>query len=99
MIGVTYCDSSKWRELSPPNNRAERDPRPAVVASKVSHCSKNERGARAFEAFGSILHPFARRIPRQPRQANQPTAHADLKKRSASFRLTVVRCMAIDSCR
>ncbi len=37
------------------NNRAERELRPAVIARKVSHCSRNERGARAFEAFTSVI--------------------------------------------
>ena len=37
------------------NNRAERDLRPAVIARKISHCSRNERGARAFEAFTSVI--------------------------------------------
>lgn len=41
--------------VEPTNNRAERDLRPAVIARKVSHCSKNEKGARAFEAFTSVL--------------------------------------------
>jgi transposase len=41
--------------VEPTNNRAERDLRPAVIARKVSHCSKNQRGARAFEAFTSVL--------------------------------------------
>jgi transposase len=41
--------------VEPTNNRAERDLRPAVIARKVSHCSKNDRGARAFEAFTSVL--------------------------------------------
>jgi transposase InsO family protein len=44
--------------VEPTNNRAERDLRPAVIARKVSHCSKNERGARAFEAFTSVLQTF-----------------------------------------
>lgn len=43
-------------DVEPTNNRAERDLRPAVIARKVSQCSKNERGARAFEAFTSVLH-------------------------------------------
>jgi transposase len=43
-------------EVEPTNNRAERDLRPAVIARKVSHCSKNDRGAKAFEAFTSVLH-------------------------------------------
>jgi hypothetical protein len=42
----------------PTNNRAERDLRPAVIARKVSHCSKNQKGARAFEAFTSVLQTF-----------------------------------------
>jgi len=49
--------------IEPTNNRAERDLRPAVIARKVSHCSKNERGARAFEAFTSILHTIRKNTP------------------------------------
>jgi transposase len=45
-------------DVEPTNNRAERDLRPAVIARKVSHCSKNQRGARAFEAFTSVLQTF-----------------------------------------
>jgi hypothetical protein len=41
-------------EVEPTNNRAERALRPAVIARKVSHCSKNERGAEAFAAFASV---------------------------------------------
>jgi transposase len=41
--------------IEPTNNRAERALRPAIIARKVSHCSKNERGARAVEAFASVL--------------------------------------------
>ena len=64
--------------IEPTNNRAERDLRPAVIARKVSHCSKNERGAQAFEAFTSVLQtlrknapaanlaPLAQSISRQP---------------------------------
>ena len=37
------------------NNRAERELRPAAIARKISHCSSNERGARAFEAFTSVI--------------------------------------------
>ena len=42
------------------NNRAERDLRPAVIARKVSHCSRNERGARGFEAFTSVIQTLRR---------------------------------------
>ena len=41
--------------VQPTNNRAERILRPAVIARKVSHCSKNQRGADAFAAFASVL--------------------------------------------
>jgi transposase len=40
--------------VEPTNNRAERALRPAVIARKVSHCSKNERGSEAFAAFTSV---------------------------------------------
>jgi transposase len=50
-------------EVEPTNNRAERDLRPAVIARKVSHCSKNDRGARAFEAFTSVLQTIRKRNP------------------------------------
>jgi hypothetical protein len=41
--------------VEPTNNRAERILRPAVIARKVSHCSKNPRGAEAFAAFLSVV--------------------------------------------
>lgn len=49
--------------VEPTNNRAERDLRPAVIARKVSHCSKNQRGARAFEAFTSVLQTLRKTEP------------------------------------
>jgi hypothetical protein len=49
--------------IEPTNNRAERDLRPAVIARKVSHCSRNERGARAFEAFTSVLQTIRKTNP------------------------------------
>ncbi|RYD29186.1 MAG: hypothetical protein EOP86_22060 [Verrucomicrobiaceae bacterium] len=36
-------------EIEPANNRAERGLRGAVIARKVSHCFKNERGARTCD--------------------------------------------------
>jgi transposase len=45
--------------LEPTNNRAERALRPAVIARKVSQCSKNERGAHAFAAFTSVVRTLA----------------------------------------
>src|ERR1700677_757902 len=42
-------------EVEPTNNRAERALRPAVIARKISHCSKNERGSEAFAAFTSVV--------------------------------------------
>jgi transposase len=49
--------------VEPTNNRAERDLRPAVIARKVSHCSRNERGARAFETFTSVLQTIRKTNP------------------------------------
>lgn len=40
--------------VEPANNRAERILRPAVIARKVSQCSKNQPGPEAFAAFKSI---------------------------------------------
>jgi transposase len=41
--------------IPPTNNAAERALRPAVIARKVSHCSKNDAGAEAHAAFSSVL--------------------------------------------
>ena len=46
--------------IEPTNNRAERALRGAVIARKVSHCSKNEDGADAFSAFTSVIRTLAR---------------------------------------
>jgi hypothetical protein len=40
--------------VEPTNNRAERALRPAVIARKVSQCSKNAAGAAAHAAFASV---------------------------------------------
>lgn len=47
--------------VEPTNNRAERALRPAVIARKISHCSKNQRGANAFAAFVSLAQTFRKR--------------------------------------
>jgi hypothetical protein len=49
--------------VEPTNNRAERILRPAVIARKVSHCSKNQRGAEAFAAFVSVLQTARKNNP------------------------------------
>jgi transposase len=46
--------------IEPTNNRAERALRPAVIARKVSQCTKNARGTRAFEAWTSVLATLSR---------------------------------------
>jgi hypothetical protein len=46
--------------IEPTNNRAERALRPAVIARKVSHCSKNSAGAHAFAAFTSVVRTLAK---------------------------------------
>lgn len=47
--------------IEPTNNRAERALRPAVIARKVSQCSKNQGGAQAFAAFTSVVRTLAKR--------------------------------------
>jgi len=53
-------------QVEPTNNRAERALRPAVIARKVSHCSKNTQGANAFAAFTSVLRTLARQGNQSP---------------------------------
>jgi transposase len=47
-------------QVEPTNNRAERALRPAVIARKVSQCTRNARGTRAFEAWTSVLATLSR---------------------------------------
>ncbi len=47
--------------IEPTNNRAERALRPAVIARKLSHGSKNHRGAEAFAAFTSVIQSAAKK--------------------------------------
>jgi len=49
--------------IEPTNNRVERALRPAVIARKVSHCSKNDAGAYAFSVFKSIVQTLAKGDP------------------------------------
>jgi transposase len=46
--------------IEPTNNRAERALRPAVIGRKVSQCTKNARGSRAFEAWTSVVRTLSR---------------------------------------
>jgi len=68
------CDDLRWRHahgdllrflddprIEPTNNRAERALRPAVIARKVSQCSKNQPGADAFAAFASVTRTLVQR--------------------------------------
>ena len=48
--------------IEPTNNRAERALRPAVIARKVSQCTKTARGTRAFEAWSSVLATWGRTL-------------------------------------
>jgi transposase len=56
-------------EVAPTNNAAERALRGAVIARKVSQCSKNERGAEAFGAFTSVVKTLAKRCPEEALEA------------------------------
>jgi transposase len=42
-------------EVEPTNNRVERALRPAVIARKVSQCSKTWQGAETFATFTSVI--------------------------------------------
>jgi hypothetical protein len=47
--------------IEPTNNRGERALRPAVIVRKLSHGSKNERGAEAFAGFTSVIQTAAQK--------------------------------------
>jgi transposase len=47
--------------IEPTNNRAERALRGAVIARKVSQCSKNKRGADARSSFMSVIKTLKKR--------------------------------------
>ena len=49
-------------EIEPTNNRAEHGLRPAVIARKVSQCSKNPRGAHSYEVMKSVFSTLALRV-------------------------------------
>ena len=49
-------------KVEPTNNRAERALRGAVIARKVSHCSKTEGGAEAYSMFTSVIRTLARTV-------------------------------------
>jgi len=57
------------QDVEPTNNRAERMLRPAVIARKVSHCSKNLRGAHATAAFLSVIQSSRKPHPPQSQAA------------------------------
>jgi transposase len=47
--------------IEPTNNRAERALRPAVIARKVSQCSKTQSGAEAFAAFTTVIRTLTKK--------------------------------------
>jgi transposase len=49
--------------VEPTNNRVERMLRPAVIARKVSQCSKTWAGAHALAAFASIIQTLLKKSP------------------------------------
>ena len=51
-------------EVEPTNNRVERALRPAVIARKVSQCSKTWSGADAFVTFTSVIQTLLKKGPR-----------------------------------
>jgi hypothetical protein len=53
-------------EVEPTNNRVERMLRPAVIARKVSHCSKTWPGAYALAAFTSVIQTLLKKGDSSP---------------------------------
>src|ERR1700712_2821757 len=49
--------------IEPTNNRAERALRPAVIARKVSQCTKTARGSRALGVWTSLIGTLSRTTP------------------------------------
>ena len=47
--------------IEPTNNRGERSLRGSVIVRKLSHGSKNERGAETFAAFTSVIQTAAKK--------------------------------------
>ena len=47
--------------IEPTNNRSERSLRGSVIVRKLSHGSKNERGAESFAAFTSVIQTAAKK--------------------------------------
>ena len=48
-------------DVEPTNKRGERSLRPPVIVRKLSHGSKNKRGAKAFCAFTSVIQTAVKR--------------------------------------
>src|ERR1035437_8877503 len=48
-------------DIEPTNNRGERALRGSVIVRKLSHGSKNERGAQAFAGFTSVIQTAAKK--------------------------------------
>jgi hypothetical protein len=63
-------------EVEPTNNRVERMLRPAVIARKVSQCSKTWPGAYAFAAFTSVIQTLLKVAPHPPWWKPWPTSSA-----------------------
>jgi hypothetical protein len=58
--GVMVTDRGRSSELiEPTNHRAEQALGPAVIARKVSQCSKTGRGAQAFAALTRVVRTLA----------------------------------------
>jgi hypothetical protein len=57
--------------IEPTNNRGERTLRPAVIVRKLSHGSKNARGAEAFAGFTSVIQTAAKKRGRSTINALQ----------------------------
>jgi hypothetical protein len=77
--------------IEPTNNRAERALRPAVIARRVSQCSKNQRGAEAFAPFSTVIRTMVKKATTSIADPTPSTTAAKLvgtKKRSVTSTAT-----------
>jgi len=81
-------------EISPENNRAERELRPTVVARKVSFGSQSKQGAKTRSRIMSVLWTAKKRFP--DRRVEQWLNEA-LERISRNSRLTLADMLQISS--
>ena len=80
--------------IEPTNNRAERALRGAVIARKVSHCSKNEDGADAFSVAAAGTGSAMRTRPPILRSRSRPRSSWSSRRRRRGIGASLHRGLA-----